>query len=58
MLQEFKDIFPEDGPSGMSPEETKELQCQVEELISPCSIHVLLVPKRMVHGGYVFIFVT
>ena len=27
-------------------EETKELQCQVEELISPCAIHVLLVSKK------------
>ena len=41
LLQEF-----EDGPSGLPPKETKELQCQVEELISPCVVHVVLVPKK------------
>ena len=30
----------------MPPEETKDLQSQVEELISPCVIHVLLDPKK------------
>ena len=86
LLQEFKDVFPEDVPSGLppfrgiehqidfipgatipnrpayrsNPEETKELQRQVAELmekgyiresLSPCAVPVLLVPKKMVHGG-------
>ena len=46
LLQEFDYVFPEDDSSGLSPEETKELQCQVEELISPCDIHVLLVCEK------------
>ena len=81
MLQEFENVCPEDGPSGLppfkgiehqidfypgatipnqpayrtNPEETKELQCQVEELmakghvresLSPCVVPVLLVPKK------------
>ena len=45
-LQEFEDVFPEDDHSGLPPEETKELQCQVEELISPCVVHVLLVSRK------------
>ena len=45
-----------------NPEETKELQRQVDELMmkgyiresmSPCAVPVLLVPKRMEHGGCV-----
>ena len=40
LLQEFKYVFPKDDPSGLPPEETKELQCQVEKLISPCVVHV------------------
>ena len=39
-------MFPVDGSSGLPLEETKELQCQVEELISSCSVHVLIVPKN------------
>jgi flagellar biosynthesis GTPase FlhF len=81
LLQEYKDVFPNDVPSGLppirgiehqidfvlgatipnrpayrsNPEETKELQRQVEELIakghvkesmSPCTVPVLLVPKK------------
>ena len=46
LLQEFKYVIPEDDPSDMPPEEIKELQRQVGELISPCVIHVLLDPKR------------
>lgn len=81
LLQEFKDVFPEDVPSGLppfrgiehqidfipgatipnrpayrsNPEETKELQRQVAELmekgyiresLSPCAVPVLLVPKK------------
>ena len=45
-LQEFEDVFPEDDHSGLPPEETQELQCQVEELISPCVVHVLLVSRK------------
>ena len=37
LLQEFEDVFLEDGPSGFPPDETKELQCKVEELSSPCT---------------------
>ena len=36
LLQEFEDVFSKDGPSGLPPEETKELQCQVEK--NSCSI--------------------
>ena len=81
LLQEFKDVFSEEVPSGLppirgiehqidfipgvvipnrptyisNPEETKELQRQVEELMSkgyvresmsPCAVPVLLVPKK------------
>jgi hypothetical protein len=81
LLQEFKDIFPEDIPSGLppikgiehqidlvpgasipnkpayrsNPEESKELQRQVEELMSkgyiresmsPCAVPMLLVLKK------------
>ncbi|XP_038887118.1 uncharacterized protein K02A2.6-like [Benincasa hispida] len=81
LLQEFKDIFPEDLPSGLpplrgiehqidfllgavipnrpayraNPTETKEIQKQVDELLakgyvreslSPCSVCVILVPKK------------
>ena len=81
LLQEFEDVFPEEGPSGLppirgiehqidfvpgatipnrpayrsNPEETKELQSQVEELmakgyvresLSPCAVLMLLVPKK------------
>ena len=46
LLQEFEYVFHEDDPSGLPLEETKELQCQVEELISPCVVHVLLEPKK------------
>ena len=46
LLQEFDDVFPMDFPSGFPPEETKELQYQVEELISPCVVHVLIAPKK------------
>ncbi|XP_040930106.1 uncharacterized protein, partial [Gossypium hirsutum] len=81
LLQEFRDVFPEEIPSGLppirgiehqidlvpgaaipnrpayrsNPEETKELQKQVNELLekgyvreslSPCAVPVLLVPKK------------
>ncbi|KAL4347194.1 hypothetical protein GQ457_17G008450 [Hibiscus cannabinus] len=81
LLQEFKDVFPEETPKGLpplrgiehqidfipgatipnrpayrtNPEETKELQRQVTELmdkgyiresLSPCTVPVLLVPKK------------
>ena len=46
LLQEFEDVFLGDGPSSLPLEETKEIQCQVEELISSCVLHVLLVPKK------------
>ena len=46
LLQEFKYVIPEDDPGNLPPEETKELQSQVVELISPCVIHVLLDPKK------------
>ena len=81
LLQEFKDVFPEEIPSGLppikgiehqidlvlgasipnkpayksNPEESKELQRQVEELMSkgyisesmsPCAVPILLVPKK------------
>ncbi|KAL4346499.1 hypothetical protein GQ457_17G008620 [Hibiscus cannabinus] len=81
LLQEFKDVFPEETPEGLpplrgiehqidfipgatipnrpayrtNPEETKELQRQVTELmdkgyiresLSPCTVPVLLVPKK------------
>ena len=81
LLQEFREVFPEEIPKGLppirgiehqidfvpgasipnrpayrsSPEETKELQKQVEELLakghvresmSPCAVPVLLVPKK------------
>ena len=81
ILQEFKDVFPSDLPSGLpplrgiehqvdlipgatipnrpayrsNPEETKEIQRQVEALlekgwvrdsISPCAVPVILVPKK------------
>jgi hypothetical protein len=81
LLQEYKDVFPEETPHGLppirgieqkinfvpgatipnrpayrnNPEETKELQRQVSELLekghvresmSPCAVPVLLVPKK------------
>ena len=46
LLQEFEYVFPKDDPSGLIPKETKEFKCQVEELISPCVVHVLLEPKK------------
>ena len=46
LLQEFKYVIPEDDPGDLPPKETKELQSQVEEFISPCVIHVLLDPKK------------
>lgn len=81
LLHEFKDVFPEEMPSGLPPirgiehqidfihravipnrpayrnnlEETKELQRQVEDLLSkeyvresmsPCAVPMLLVPKK------------
>uniref|UniRef100_A0A1J3GDV5 RNA-directed DNA polymerase n=1 Tax=Noccaea caerulescens TaxID=107243 RepID=A0A1J3GDV5_NOCCA len=81
LLQDFKDVFPEESPKGLppirgiehqidfvpgaslpnraayrtNPVETKELQRQVEELMSkghiresmsPCAVPVLLVPKK------------
>ena len=46
LLQEFKYVIPEDDPGDLPPEETKEIQSQVEEFISPCVIHVLLDPKK------------
>jgi hypothetical protein len=90
LLQEFKDIFPAEIPSGLAPlrgiehqidlipgaslpnrvafrtnpEETKEIQWQVQELLnngyvreslSPCVVPVILVPKRMVLGACVLI---
>ena len=42
LLQEFKYVIRKDDASGFPPEISKELQRQVEELISPCVIHVLL----------------
>ena len=46
LLQKFKDVFLKDGLSSLPLEEIKKLQCQVEELISPCVIHILLEPKK------------
>ena len=81
LLQEYKDVYPEETPHGLppirgiehqidfvpgaalpnrpayrsNPEETKELQRQVSELLerghvresmSPCAVPVLLVPKK------------
>ena len=46
LLQEFEYVFPDDDPSGLPPEETKRLQCQVEKLISSCAVHVRLASKR------------
>ena len=46
LLQEFEYVFPEDDPSGLPPEEIKDFQCQVEELISSCVVHALLEPKK------------
>ena len=46
LLHEYEYVFPEDDPCGFPPEETKEIQCQVEELISPCVLHILLIPKK------------
>ncbi|XP_074267014.1 uncharacterized protein LOC141590315 [Silene latifolia] len=65
LLHEFKDVFPDDLPPGASlpnreayrsnPEETKELQRQIDELmsrgyvresLSPCAVPALLVPKK------------
>ena len=44
--KEFKYVIPEDDPGDLPPEETKEIQSQVEEFITPCVIHVLLDPKK------------
>ena len=46
LLQEFNYVISEDDPKGLPPEKTKELQSQVEELISPCVLHVLLETKK------------
>ena len=46
MLQKFEDVFPNDGSSGLPPKERKELHCQMKELISPCVVLVLFVPKN------------
>ena len=46
LLHKFEDVFLEDGPSSLPLEKTKELQCQLEELITPCATHVLLVSKK------------
>ena len=46
LLQEFEYVILDDDPSDLPPEETRELQNQVGELISPCVIHVLLEPKK------------
>uniref|UniRef100_A0A2N9HHC6 Reverse transcriptase domain-containing protein n=1 Tax=Fagus sylvatica TaxID=28930 RepID=A0A2N9HHC6_FAGSY len=56
-IEEFEDVFPEEMPNEIlsNPEETKELQRQVEDLMSkgyvresmsPCAVPVLLVPKK------------
>ena len=50
LLQEFEYVFLEDDISGLTTEETKELQSQVEELISPCVIH-----KEQNIGNYRYI---
>ena len=50
LLQEFKYVIPEDDPNGLPPAETKELLSQVEELISPCVLHVL--PKTKKDGPW------
>ena len=44
LLQEFQYEIPEGDPGDLPPEETKEIQSQVEEFISPCVI--LLDPKK------------
>ena len=54
LLQEFRNVIPEDGPNGLPPEETKDLQSQEHELISPCVTHVLLEPKK---DGLLCIFI-
>ena len=46
LLQEFKYVIPEDDPKGLPLAEIKELQSQVEELISPCVLHVLLETRK------------
>ena len=46
LLQEFKNVIRENDPSGLPPEETKKRQSKLEELVSPCVIHVLLEPKK------------
>ena len=57
LLYEFEDVFLGDSPSSLPLEETKELQCPVEELTSSCVFLYYLYPKRMVCGECVFIFV-
>jgi hypothetical protein len=56
--------LPNRAPYRTNPEETKEIQRQVQELInkgsvkenlSPCAVPVLLVPKKMAHGECVLI---
>ena len=46
LLQEFKYVIPEDDSKGLQPVETKELQIQLQELICPCVLHVLLETKK------------
>ena len=46
LLQKFKYVIHEDDPKGLPLAETKELQSQVEEFISPCVLNVLLEPKK------------
>ena len=41
LLQEFEDVFPDDGPSDLQPKKINELRCQVGEFINPCVVHVL-----------------
>ena len=56
--------LPNRAPYRTSPEETKEIARQVQDLLdkgyiresfSPCAVSVILVPKKMDHGIYVLI---